>query len=337
MGAQLDPANTPLTYGDSLEEYWAVRRSVGIADISSNGRLLVAGKDGISFLNGLLTNDVTKISEGQGQRSALLTPKARVLSDLHLYYQPNAILVDTGDSPSSKVKEDLDRFVITEDVQIRNATDDIVQMTVQGPKSTRAVKETLGVEVGDLKSLQQRNVGPATIVARDRTGHGGYDLFLPNDEAEAVWQGFLLKGGDIGIRPVGKSAMEILRVEAGYPKYGADISEEFIVLEAGFKDAISFTKGCYMGQEVVARATHIGRVNKQLVGLKIETRDPIAPRTKLKKDSVDAGFITSAVFSPALNNVAGLGYAVRDYASVGANLRADTHTGLAEVQVTKVI
>lgn len=323
LGAQLDQANMPLTYTNVEEEYWAVKKACGIADISTAGRLIIKGRELVPFLNGLLTNDITKIAEGQGQRSALLNNKARVLAELYLYRRPDSILVDTGSAASSKVKEDLDRFIITEDVQIRDATSDLVQITIQGPESAKAIKETLGISVEDLKPLQHRALGPSTIVSRDRTGLGGFDIILPNEEAEAVWQGFLLKTGISGIRPVGGRALEALRLEAGYPKYGIDVDENTIVLEAGFKDAISFTKGCYLGQEVVARATHIGRVNKQLVRLVLETIEPPPPRSRLVQNGVEAGFITSSAFSPGLRKIVALGYANRDFAKEGTNLIVD--------------
>ena len=162
-------------------------------------------------------------------------------------------------------------------------------------------------------------------------------MILPVLEAEPVWQGFLLNGGEIGLNPVGSRALEILRLEAGYPKYAADIDENTIVLEAGFKDALNFNKGCYLGQEVVARATHIGRVNKQLVGLEVETKNSIPPRSKLMSDGREAGFITSAAFSPGLGKVASLGYANREFAKEGTKVNAQSGESSFSAVVTKIV
>jgi aminomethyltransferase len=335
--ARLEPGKIPLSYSDPVEEYWTIRRTVGLADISNVGRLRIAGKDRVSFLNGLLTNDVSQLKENGGQRSALLNSKARVLADLHLYPQTDSLLVDTGESAASHVKEILDKFIITEDVQIQDATADLVQITVQGPKSSEAIQEILGVEARYLKQLEQKSLGPSTIIARDRTGQSGYDIILPPLEADPVWHGFLLNGADIGLNPVGSQALEILRLEAGYPKYSVDVDENMIVLEAGFKEALSFSKGCYLGQEVVARATHIGRVNKQLVGLEIETKEVVPARSKLMSDDKEAGFITSAAFSPGLGKVASLGYANREFAKPGTKVNVQTgQTNLSAV-ITKII
>jgi folate-binding protein YgfZ len=337
LGAQLDSTNSPVSFSDPVEEYWTIKKSAGIADVSSSGRLVITGKDRVAFLNGLLTSDVSKINEDGGQHSALLSPKARVLADLYLYRQPDSILIDTGNSPASRVKDDLERFIITEDVQVKNASTDLVHVTVQGPRSPQVIKETLRVGVEHLKPLHSTSLGPSTIIARDRTGTIGYDIVLPIMEAEALWQGFLLKAGDSGVKPVGSRALETLRVEAGYPKYGVDIDQDTIVLEAGFKDAISFTKGCYLGQEVVARATHIGRVNKQLVKLEIAGTTPPEPRSKLVSSGSESGYTTSAAYSPGLGKVAALGYANRDHAKVGSELTVDSPIGQLSAVVTKVL
>jgi len=337
LGARLEAGKIPPAYSAPEEEYWTIRRAVGLADISHLGRLRITGKDRVSFLNGLLTNDVSQLKESGGQRSALLNSKARILADLHLYAQTDSLLIDAGESSASHVKEILDRFVITEDVQIHDATSDLVQLTLQGPKSSEAIKDILGVDVQDLKQLEQKSLGPSTIIARDRTGQSGYDIILPVLEAEPVWHGFLLNGGEIRLNPVGSQALEILRLEAGYPKYAVDVDENTIVLEAGFKDALNFTKGCYLGQEVVARATHIGRVNKQLVGLEVETRDSVPPRSKLMSDGREAGFITSAAFSPGLGKVASLGYANREFAKEGTKVNVQSGETSFTAMITKIV
>ena len=337
LDPRLEPGKIPFTYANTTEEYWTIKKAVGLADMSHLGRLRITGKDRVSFLNGLLTNDISQLKENEGQRSALLNSKARVLADLHLYAQPDSLLIDTGESPASHVKEILDRFIITEDVQIQDSSQDLVQLTVQGPRSSQAINEVLGPEAQDLKQLEQKTLGPSTIIARDRTGQTGYDIILPALEAEPVWHGFLLNGGDLGLNPVGSQALEILRLEAGYPKYATDVDENTIILEAGFKDAINFNKGCYLGQEVVARATHIGRVNKQLVRLEVETKDSVSPHSKLTSDGRDAGFITSAAFSPGLGRVASLGYANREFAKEGTKVNVQSGETSLSAVVTKIV
>ena len=333
MGARLEESRIPLSYTSPVEEYWAIRNHSGIADLSHLGLLQVTGRDRQSFLNGLLTNEILKVNDGTGVRSALLNTKARVLADLYLYAREDDLLIDAGDTAGAIVKEILDRFIITEDVQIKDITSEFVHLTLQGQQARENAGATFGVAFADMKPLQHKMLGPSMIANRDRTGQSGYDMIVPNDEAEGVWQSFLLKG----VTPVGLGALEILRLEAGYPRYGVDVDENIIILEAGYKDAISFNKGCYLGQEVVARATHIGRVNKNLVQFQTNSDHVPGPRSKINSSGKDAGYVTSAAFSPGLKAVVGLGYAQRDFAVEGTKVVVESDWGPLPTVVTKVV
>src|SRR5438309_5006420 len=145
MGARLEAGRIPLSYTNPVEEYWAIRNHSGIADISNLGLLRVTGKDRLSFLNGLLTNEILKMNDGMGVRSALLNTKARVLADLYLYAGEDELLIDTGDVPGASVKEILDRFIITEDVQVQDITSVFVHLTLQGPQAADNAKELFGL------------------------------------------------------------------------------------------------------------------------------------------------------------------------------------------------
>src|SRR5712692_5061459 len=337
LGAVLEDNRIPLHYSSVEEEYWTVRRTVGLADLSYLGRLTGTGKDRVAFLNGLLTNDITKLEENGGIHSVLLNTKARVLADLYVHKLPDSLIVDSCETSAAQVKRVLDQFVITEDVKIEDSSDSTVLLTLQGPESTRCLKEILGFDANGLRPLQSRNLGPSLIIARDRTGQGGYDILLPRDEAEAVWQGFLLKGGELGLRPVGFNALEIMRLEKGSPRYGVDVDENTIVLEAGYQDAISFTKGCYMGQEVVARATHIGRVNRRLVQLQIDSKSGLVVGTRLLSDGAEVGQLTSIAFSPGIGKVVGLGYVQRDSAAEGRKLVASANGEDVPAVITRIV
>lgn len=337
LGARLNTDKIPLDYGDQVGEYWAIRNGVGLVDLSHGGRLMATGKDRISFLNNLLTNDFSHLPEASGQHSALLNTKARVLADLYLFNEPGRVFMDTGYSSGSKVKQSLDNFIITEDVHIEDVGTELVQISLQGPKAAQAIRHALGADIGELRPLQEKSLGPSTIISRNRTGLDGYDLIMPVDEAEAVWNGFLLQGSDLDLRPAGSAAMEILRLEAGIPRYGVDFDENTIVLEAGFKDAMSFTKGCYLGQEVVARATHIGRVNKQLVRVEVETKTPPVARSRMMSNGAEAGFITSAAYSPGLEKSVAIAYANRDFAKEGTTLSINEGEKSVKAVVTKIL
>src|SRR5436853_6885790 len=149
LDARLEPGKIPLAYANAEEEYWTIKKAVGLADMSHLGRLRITGKDRISFLNGLLTNDISQLKENAGQRSALLNSKARVLADRHLYAQTDSLLVDTGESSASHAKEILDRFVITEDEQIQDSSQHLVEVTIHGRRSSQVIKEVLRAQPPD--------------------------------------------------------------------------------------------------------------------------------------------------------------------------------------------
>jgi folate-binding protein YgfZ len=333
MGARLQEGRIPLSYANPTEEYWAIRNHSGMVDLSHIGLLRVTGRDRLAFLNGLLTNEILKMKEGTGIRSALLNTKARVLADLYLYAREDDLLVDTGDVPGANVRDILERFIITEDVQVRDVTSEFVHLTLQGQQAAEKVRDLFGTTFADMSPLKHKMLGPTMIVSRDRTSQSGYDVILPSDESEAIWQGLLLKG----VTPVGLDALEILRLEAGYPRYGVDVDENTIILEAGYRDAISFTKGCYLGQEVVARATHIGRVNKNLVQFRTESDHVPSAKSKMVASGKEAGYVTSAAFSPGLKVVVGLGYAQRDFAKEGTKLLVESDKGPLATIITRLV
>jgi folate-binding protein YgfZ len=332
MGARFEESRIPLSYTSPVEEYWAIRNHAGLINLSHLGLLRVTGKDRLSFLNGLVSNEVLKLDDGAGVRSALLNTKARVLADLYLYAREDDLLIDTGDVPGGKVRDILERYIITEDVQVKDASSEFVHLTMQGPKAAESAKELFSITVSEMKPLHHKMIGPTMIIIRDRTCQSGFDMIIPVDEGEAVWQGLLLKG----VTPAGLAALEILRLEAGYPRYGVDVDENTIILEAGYKDAISFNKGCYLGQEVVARATHIGRVNKNLVQFQTDSDHAPGPGSKLFATDKEAGYVTSATFSPGLKAVVGLGYAQREFAKVGTRLFVNSDKGQMPTVITKL-
>src|SRR6267143_3598046 len=161
MGARLEAGRIPLSYTNPVDEYWAIRNHSGMADISNLGLLRVTGKDRLSFLNGLLTNEILKMNDGMGVRAALLNTKARVLADLYLYAREDDLLIDTGDVPGAIVKEILERFIITEDVQVEDITAEFIHLTLQGKQAAENEGAMFGVAFADMKPLQHKMLGPS--------------------------------------------------------------------------------------------------------------------------------------------------------------------------------
>jgi folate-binding protein YgfZ len=323
MGAIFADGNVPQRYGKVEDEYWEVRKNTGILDLSHLGRLSVTGRDRSSFLHGLLTNDIANLKEGHGTRACLLTPKARILADMYIHNLGDRMLLDTGEASPDRLKATLDQFVITEDIQIQNSTNELLLLSLQGPKTADMIRQMLRTDVSKIERLANQSLGPSVIINHDRTGQGGYDLIIPRNEAESVWQAFLLQG----VQPVGAEALDILRLEAALPRYGVDLDENTLVLEAGLKDAISFNKGCYMGQETVARATFIGRVNRRLAQFQTKGPHGLGSGARLYGNDKEVGLVTSSAYSPALSGVVGLGYIQKDFAMEGTQVAVKTANG----------
>lgn len=334
MGAVLTGGNVPQRYGKVEDEYWEVRKNTGILDLSHLGRLSVTGRDRSSFLHGLLTNDIANLKEGHGTRACLLTPKARILGDMYIYNLGDRMLLDTGEASPDRLKATLDQFVITEDVQIQNSTNELLLLSLQGPKTADMIRQVLKTNVSKIERFANQSLGPSVIINHDRTGQAGYDLIIPRNEAESVWQAFLLQG----VQPVGAEALDILRLEAALPRYGVDLDETTLVLEAGLKDAISFNKGCYMGQETVARATFIGRVNRRLAQFQTKGVPGFGSGARLYGNDKEAGVVTSSAYSPALSGVVGLGYVQKDFATEGTQIAIKTtHGEIYPATITKLV
>jgi glycine cleavage system T protein len=322
----------PLHYGSAAAEHRAVRRTVGLADRSYRGKLKFTGKDRIVFLQGQLTNDVKQLTEGQGLYAALLTIKGKMVADLELLQEDDAILMDLEPSLTDKIRTQLSRYILRADVKIEDVTDKTAHLTLQGPAAADLLVKVSGESLPSLseRSVIRRNLKghTVTIVKTAYTGEDGYDIILPAAAASDVWSLFMQTGQGVGIRPVGFEALESLRIEAGVPRYGIDMDEDVFPVEAGLEEkAISYTKGCYTGQEPISRIRHRGQVNRHLIGFIVE--NPLLPQKgdKVMKDGQEMGYITSGVVSPTLEKTVALGYLRREFADAGQSvtiLRGET-------------
>jgi folate-binding protein YgfZ len=328
------------------QAYAAARTRAAIFDRSPEGRLRITGADRAGWLQGLVTNDVVSLRPGEGCYAAYLTPQGRMISDMRILVRPDHVLVDLPASTVAAVQERFEMFVITEDVSIENVSRSLGRFAVHGPAAAellvRALApfvagEMLEERLGGLEehaSLQVSCEGTGTnaaasggcelIVAGARElGETGFDLYFP--AVAGVWLRAVLR--DAGAVEGEASVWDVLRLEAGTPVFGRDMDENTIPLEAGIEDrAISFTKGCYVGQEIIVRVVHRGhgRVARRLVRLAPADSEPAATPTPSAGDVVtssdgerEIGRITSAARSPALGHVIALGYVQRDFAEPG--------------------
>jgi len=315
----------PKSYGSLLDEYNAVRNNVGIVDLSHHGKIKLGGKEHIKFLQGILSNDVEKLEEGNGQYSTFLTPKGRTITDMRLYRKGDSVLLDLEPGVSEKVRELFLKYKISYKVDIEDVTDSLSLISVHGPNAKKLVEKTLGKQIPDLKEydfITSETNGQELLIANmNRTGELGFDIFVSSDGTnKTLWENLIAQGEEFDAKPVGLDAFETLRIEAGIPRFGVDMNENTIPIEAGIWNALSFEKGCYVGQEVIARIKWRGHVNWHLTGLKIDGDDIPKMDSKIIRGEREIGYITSSAFSPKLNQIIALGYIRREFSNPGAQV-----------------
>ncbi|MEW6730180.1 MAG: aminomethyltransferase family protein [Acidobacteriota bacterium] len=302
-------------YGDRTKEYQAVRSGVGIIDLSHRGRIEITGKNRIQFLQGLVSNDIKTLKTGTGVIAAFLNVSGRVLADCFIYAVNDSFLIDTAAPTRERIYQSLAKFSPAGEFNVNDVTETTAFFSLQGPHSIKLLASLGARAVYNLNELEFAEIelaGKQLIALRNsRTGEEGFDLFVTCEQAVAVYEALLAGGA----QPVGLSAFDLLRLEAGIPEYGIDIDETVIALEAGLERAISFTKGCYLGQETIAKIHYRGhdQTAKKLAGLVIEgeSAPPIGAKI-YNKDGKEIGHITSAARSPVVGKPIALAYLKRD-------------------------
>lgn len=328
-------------YGEVLAEYAALREQAGLLDLSFRGRVCLTGKDRQRFLHGQVTNNIKELSVGEGCYAALVTAKGKLVSDMNIYCLAEEYLLDFEPGLTERVTERLNQYIIADDVRVVDAAPHYGLLSVQGPQSG-AVVNRLGIGA-PLPSPAMRFVrhqhpalGEIFCMNHSRGAALGFDLFIPAAglaaAAEQLFAGAREKGG----RACGWQALEMTRLEAGIPRFGADMDETNLAPEAGIESrAISYAKGCYIGQEVIARIRTYGQVAKVLRGLKLADDLAALPARgdKLFFNGKEAGYITSAMVSPALNAKIALGYTRREANQIGNELVLRTGGGESRARV----
>lgn len=310
----------PGHFGDPDAEYQAALSGAALFDVSSHGKIELAGKDAGSFLHNLCTNDITGVAVGAGCETFLTTAKAKVVSHALVYHVglPESWWLDVDPGMAEPTFQHLNRYLISEQVELLERTRELAQLHLAGPEAGSLLEKVLGGAL-DLKELHHvtrpvADAGSCQIRRHDPLGLPGYDLLCLSSQAGRVWQLLL----QTRARPAGNQAYEILRVEAGTPVYGVDITDAILAQEVNRTErAISYRKGCYLGQETIVRTRDLGHVNWLLLGVKISGNGPVAPGTKLIRNGEDVGRITSSVVSPRCGSTIGLAYVRRGSQEVG--------------------
>jgi folate-binding protein YgfZ len=308
----------------SNQQLDSVRRGAGLADVLDRGRLVVTGADRAAYLHGLLSNDVLALGPGQGCYATYLTPQGRMICDLSVLNLGDRLLLDLPGRLKDAVLAKLQQFVFAEDVEIRDETESLGAIDLHGAEAGAVLARACGGDPEGFSDLGEYAHRAVEIAGHHVTVSGSRDVGLPGFRLSAGADAILALGqalerhGAVRVQP---AILHVLRVEAGRPVFGIDMDETTIPLEAGIEDrAISMTKGCYVGQEVIVRVLHRGqgRVARRLVGLVVSAGDATQATEGdlLEVDGTDIGRLTSVARSPRFGVIA-LGYVRRDLAEPG--------------------
>lgn len=317
---------------EPLPAYRAARERAALWS-SDPGLIAVSGRDRAAYLQGLLTNDVVALAAGQGCYATYLTPQGRMITDLYVYELGDVMLLRVPRTTKDVMLQRLDQFIFSEDVQLADASDAQTAIAVIGPGAREMLAERLtgDADAATLSAMAMHGVGRVTfqgdtVVATriNVLGEPGFELIVDRSRADAI-RTSLQSAGCVVLDDASAGA---LRIEAGIPQWGLEMTDDTIPLEAGIEQrAISFTKGCYVGQEVIIRVLHRGhgRVARKLVGLMFPADAPVpAPQMPLFAKDKTVGEVTSAAWSPAFERPLALGYVKRDFLEPGTSLVTST-------------
>ena len=296
-----------------MTEYEVVRDGgAGLIDLSSSrGRIRVSGSEATMFLNGLITNDVKNLAQNRWMPAVFPTVQGRLIGAVRVIRGSEpSLLIDTETASHEAVVKTISRFTLAGDFKVADVTSETALLSLQGQGAVEIVQKVFEQDLSENGVVETtwQDV-PVTIIRASHTPEDGFDLFIDSSRKAELQQALEAEGA----QPVGDDTFEILRVEAGIARYGIDMDETNVVPETNLDDAVSFTKGCYVGQEIIVRIKHRGHPAKKLTGLRFETDQQIEPGAIiLSKENQEIGRVTSAVISPRLGSI-GLGYVRYEY------------------------
>ena len=312
----------PARFSGVGDETRAVRSAAGLFDFSFRAKFAMAGADRVRFLQGMVSNDVKKLAPGTGTYATLLNAQGHILADLRIYCTEDRFLIDTDTPLREKAIQVLRRYIIADKVTLEPLS--LFPIVFQGPRSRPLLEKTLHIDFPALEEyghFQTNYAGfPVRVVRASSTGEEGYEIWMAEKALMAIWGAACGQAPTYDMLPCGSEALEALRIESGIPRYGTELGEDTLLLEANLLNAVSFTKGCYIGQEIVERMRSRGHANWKLVGLTVSAPSPPAPETKLIAAGKEVGEITSACVSPTLSKTIALAYVRREAAEPGTRL-----------------
>jgi len=314
-------AETPASFGDVAAEFKALLEGCAIFDMSWRAKLIISGRDRTRWLNGMVTNNIRGLAVDRGVYCFILTPQGHNQGDLVAYNRGDYFLASTDREQLEKVTGVLKRYIIMDQVEIEDISDKLVTMGIAGPRVSGTLSaagiDVSQLEPGQVADKQWGDIG-MSIARSLQANMDGYEVWLAAENAAKLWEA--LAGS--GATPAGSEALEMYRIARGVPRYGVDLRERDLPQETGQSHALSFTKGCYIGQEIVERIRARGNVHRTFLGFEVEGAPP-PPGTKVRANDKDVGEITSAasVPFPKGERTLALGYLRREVATAGAAVK----------------
>ena len=330
----------PIQYGGVIEEYQTVRTAVGLFDVSHMGRVTVAGRDSLAFLQQVTTNNVAKLAVGDAHYSMVCNAAGGIKDDIFVYRLGDArFLLCVNASNRDKIVSWLFQKAPQGDVRLSDESDELGQIALQGPCSTevlRAVAPHAAETLQPRQCMQTDVCDMLGIVSRTGyTGEVGYELYVPSRKAATVWEALLKAGEQAGIKPCGLGARDLLRLEVGYLLYGNDIDEQTTPLEAGAVFAVDFTKGDFIGRAPLLEQKEKGPA-KHLVAFELLQKGVPRHGMKIVADGQEIGMVTSGNLSPFLQKGIGLGYVPTKFSAPGTQFQIDIRGRLHQAVVVKL-
>jgi folate-binding protein YgfZ len=301
-------------------QFTSLLSGCGIFELSNRAKISLSGNDRVRWLNGMITNKVRDLAVGQGIYAFVLNPQGHILGDLYAYNRGESLLIDTDQSQTEKLLAIFRKYIIMDKVEVASLSDRLTAIGIAGPKAGEVLQRA-GFELPELGPLQfvdvtWRNL-PVSVARSDNAAVESYEIWLAPEEIPST----LLT--ESGAAPLGAAALELLRIACGIPRYGQDIRERDLPQETEQLRALNFTKGCYIGQEIVERIRSRGNVHRKFTGFEVQGLLPAAG-TKIQSEGKDVGEVTSAASLPLLSGPrsVALGYVRRELASAGQPLQA---------------
>lgn len=334
----------PLYYSGITEEHHHTRTKVSLFDLGHMGRVFVRGKKWKEFIDFLTAAFVSKAQPGEVQYSFFLRDNGTIIDDITVYYGADYafLVINAGnrDRDIEWLTEQAEKFG---DVELENCSVSWGMVAIQGPQSVEVLKTLFGPSIADMKYYSFDSF-PDTIAKGDLiisrtgyTGEDGYELYLPTENVQKLWETLLGCNPDVEVKPAGLGARDSLRLEAGMPLYGHELDDNITPLHAGLGKFLNFDKEDFIGKQALLKIKEMGGASLKLVGFEMEKRGPVARQDFIVADENGnaVGKVTSGIFSPTLQKTIGLAYVEKDFAKIGSSINIEIRGKLLPARIIK--